>query len=330
MKKITFLLALVLLLSGCATYKFQHGAAPYEKGYVVSRDGDSIPDYTIGKNNTVPTDLALAKKRFKQRRDKVEYYYKQMELIERPVKVLLKPAILMIKLLTGVLRLPFVAYTNYKYEHDPKYKAEVDKLDQEKDAKQRQRRNAFKEQLNAYIQKELEKEPAFVAEAQEEPQVNKKVTVSAVTAPQVPEEKTGLEKPSEYSLSQKPLEELTSAIEPPQEVPAATEQISLPPAAQQKEPVISEGIKAVITARPVKGYSPLKVKFSASQSHSKHGRIISYSWDFGDGDTSDKPASANIYWSATYGVRTFTVTLTVRDIKGNTATQTAVIEVLNK
>lgn len=316
MKKISFLLVIAFLLSGCVTYKFQHGAGPYDKGYVVSRDGGTIPDYTIGKNNSVPSDLALAKRRFKARHDKVEYYYRKMGLLESRAKELLwDPPVLVVKLLTGFLRLPSVAYTNYKYEHDPKYKAEVDKQDQEKDALERQRVNALKEELNAYIQKELEKEAAFTPVAQEG-LADKKVTVSAVSQPAEPAK---IETPAN-----EPVKIETPAIEP-----AKVETLE-PIKENTPEPKKEEGIKAVITARPVKGYSPLKVKFSANQSRSKYGRIISWSWDFGDGDVSDKPAPVNIYWSATYGTRPFRVALTIKDIKGNTATQTAVIEVLNK
>jgi len=355
-KKIILLLFSVILLSGCATYKFQHGVEPYEKGYVVSRSGETIPDYTIGKNNSVPADLALAKKRFKERRDKVEYYYKEMGLIESPAQVLLQPPILMVKLLTGLLRLPFVAYTNYKYEHDPAYKAEVDKLDLEKETKQRQRIKALKAELNTYIQQELEKEPSFVVQPQEEAQASKKVTVSAVSPQEPPaapenaspeqaiepakeevldtqeppaEEKTEPEKPSEYSLLQKPPEELAVDIEAVPDLPKPPIQAEVSSASEEKTPV-ADGIKAVISAKPAKGFSPLKVKFNAGQSSSKYGRIISYNWDFGDGDTSEKPAPVNVYWSASYGTRAFTVKLTVKDIKGNTATQTAVIEVMNK
>ncbi|MCX5711684.1 MAG: PKD domain-containing protein [Candidatus Omnitrophica bacterium] len=339
MKKISFLLIFAFLLSGCATYKFQHGAVPYDKGYVVNRDGDTLPDYTIGKNNTVPADLALAKKRFKERRDTVEHYYTQMGLLENPAKQWLEPPVLVFKLLTGFLRLPFIAYKNYKYEHDPKYKAEVDKLDEAAEAKESQRIKILKEELNLYIQKELEKEPSFAEVPQEEAQANKKVTVSEVTAQEPAKE------------APKPAQEVTPVVEekpaqapavepikePVKEEPVVEQPVSVAQPEEKAAPVVeqaasktSEGIKAVIDAKPLKGYSPLRVKFSGSRSRSEHGRIISYFWDFGDGDTSNKPTPANIYWSATYGSRAFAVTLTVKDNKGNTATQTAVIEVLNK
>jgi microbial collagenase len=86
----------------------------------------------------------------------------------------------------------------------------------------------------------------------------------------------------------------------------------------------------VISAQPVKGYSPLKVNFSAQKSHSKSGKIIAYLWDFGDGDTSTKKNPENTYWSATFGPRNFTATLTIRDDAGNTSSASAIIEVITK
>lgn len=77
-KHIAVLFAALLLLSGCATYKFEHGKTPYDKGYVVARDRDVIPEYTIGKDNSAP-DLSLARERFRRRRKTVEQYYKKMD-----------------------------------------------------------------------------------------------------------------------------------------------------------------------------------------------------------------------------------------------------------
>ena len=70
MRKMILLVLLVVFLSGgCATYKFQRGKTPYDKGYVVSRDDKIIPEYTIGENNSVP-NLELARERFKKRKNK--------------------------------------------------------------------------------------------------------------------------------------------------------------------------------------------------------------------------------------------------------------------
>jgi PKD repeat protein len=88
--------------------------------------------------------------------------------------------------------------------------------------------------------------------------------------------------------------------------------------------------KAVIVAKPQKGYSPLVVHFNGTKSTSSGARIVSYSWDFGDGDTSNKPKPVNMYYSGSYEPRHFTATLTVRDNKGNSATTSLDIEVLNK
>ena len=87
---------------------------------------------------------------------------------------------------------------------------------------------------------------------------------------------------------------------------------------------------AVIIAKPVKGYSPLKVNFSGQKSYSKSGKIVAYDWNFGDGDISNKKDPENTYWSTTYGSRNFTATLTVRDDAGNTSTATTIIEVTTK
>jgi PKD repeat protein len=92
----------------------------------------------------------------------------------------------------------------------------------------------------------------------------------------------------------------------------------------------SSMIKAVVNARPVKGFSPLRVQFSAKGSFSPHARIVSYFWDFGDGDVSKKANPVNTYYSASFEPRHFTATLTVQDNLGNTSSQSIIIEVLNK
>ena len=81
MKKILVLFFLGFILSGCATYKFQKPATSGAKGYLVCYDGKPILEYTVGKEKSLP-DLTLAKERFKRRRSTVEYYYKQMDLID--------------------------------------------------------------------------------------------------------------------------------------------------------------------------------------------------------------------------------------------------------
>lgn len=157
MKRI-FLLISIVFLSGCATYNFHYGKAPYDKGYVASRDNYPILEYTIGKDNSVP-DLNLAKERFNRRRKIVEHYYKKMGYIENHFKMALwDPCVMFLKLIGGVFRLPFIAISDYKYGHKPEYKAKIDRLQEVKEAFQEACIRKLKEELNIHIQKDLGQE----------------------------------------------------------------------------------------------------------------------------------------------------------------------------
>jgi PKD repeat protein len=70
-----------------------------------------------------------------------------------------------------------------------------------------------------------------------------------------------------------------------------------------------------ISASPTSGYAPLYVSF-ASWASDPDGYIASYSWNFGDGNTSTQPNPGNTYQSA----GTYTARLTVTDNAGATAT----------
>ncbi|MFH0912666.1 MAG: hypothetical protein V1884_00050 [Candidatus Omnitrophota bacterium] len=158
MKRGLILVALTVFLSGCATYKFQQGAKPYDKGYVVSRDGYAIAEYTIGKNNSVP-DLQLAKRRFKRRKNTVEHYYKKMGCIENRFKMtFVDPCIMFLKAIGGVFRLPLIAISDYKYEHNPEYREKIIKREEEQDAKEEVRIQRLKDTLNIYIEKKITQE----------------------------------------------------------------------------------------------------------------------------------------------------------------------------
>jgi len=332
-KKIIFLLVTVFILSGCATYKFQKGTKPpFEKGYVATYEGDIIPEYTVGKDNSVPADLSLAKERFKRRRLVVEKYYKDMGYIENRVKeVFWEPPVMIAHIIIGVFKLPFIAYSDYKYENDPKYRETITKRDEEAYEKEKARIKAFKKELNNYIQKDLAQEnnSALPEQKPEEETVAKQEVSAPLAAPA--ENQAALEsKIAEPKLSEK--EEARPAMEEkpdvssevkPQEVKLQVPQIK-PDTSGVSTPV------AVIIARPTKGFSPLKVDFYGTKSHSPNGKVVSYNWDFGDGDTSNKARTVNTYWSTTYGARNFTVTLTVKDAKGATAATTQGIEVMNK
>ena len=313
MKKILILLLSAFILSGCTSYKFQRSADSSIQGYLVSYDGKPILEYTVGKEKSLP-DLALAKERFKRRKSRVEYYYKQMDDIEARVKEFFwDPPVMFVDFLGSVLRWPFIAMADYKYNHNSEYKAKVDKLDEEKEALEKAHINSLKEKLNAYIAEDLAKESLPQTAVSVAPAVSKPapevlpVTQSAAISPQVAKE----EPVAVNAQVSAPV------VEPP--APAVVET----PAAKS----VLEPAAVVIIAKPAKGYSPLKVRFSCQKSSPKSAKIVSYNWDFGDGDTSTKKNPENTYWSTTYGSRNFTVTLTARDETGFTSSSTCVIEV---
>jgi len=342
LKKILILLFFVFILSGCATYKFQKPDSAKAQGYLVSYDGKPLLEYTVGKDNSLP-DLTLAEKRFKRRRAKVEYYYKKMGEIESRLKeTFWNPPAMLVDLLGGVLRWPFTAVEDYKYNRNPKYKERVDKLDEQKDELEKARVKALKEKLAAYIVEDLSKEPS----------VQKPLQQALVQqAPALPVTQVVIPQPSAaVSISTSVVEPLVVPTTEPVVAPSVIKEelvvkssvapvVVVQPPAEIKPVVIEEAPEvkialappvAVIIAKPVKGYSPLKVNFSGQKSYSKSGNIVAYDWNFGDGDISNKKNPENTYWSTTYGSRNFTATLTVRDDAGNTSTATTIIEVTTK
>lgn len=363
MKRNALLFLLLIFLSGCATYKFHHGKEPYNKGYVVSRDDYTILEYTVGKDKTVPR-LAKAQERFKRRRKIVEDYYKRMGYIENRFKMaFMDPAIYFLKLVGGVFRLPGIAISDYRARHNPKYKERIRKIEEEKDAREETRIKNFKDKLDAYIQKDLASEAVSVP-VEVAPEVGKlavqeeesKETVQPepvkVTEEPMPETKTEVPALIEQQLPQvKETPPATEVIQKPQpqklgffkrlvdkfkfkRTPKAARpkvtkiKVAKPKKEKPKAPAAQP--QAIIIAKPAKGYSPLRVKFCGSKSYVPKGKIIAYSWDFGDGDTSTKPNPTNTYYSATFQPQYFTVILNVQDDRGNTAQATTTIEVLNK
>jgi len=253
MKKLFFLSLLTLLLSGCSTYRFNKEGPPNNQGYVVSRDKRVITEYTVGKNNSLP-ELVIARERFKRRHSTVDYYYKKMGYIQSRLKqTFWDPPCTLVSFITGFFRLPFIAYSDHKYEHNPKYREKVDKLEEEKEAREAARIKALKEKLSLYIEKDLTAE---------------EIPPEGALKKEVVEKKTNTE---ELKLESRQ-EEQESALK-------RTEKV------QEAQPA---GITASITAKPLKGVSPLKVSFSGEKSHSSYGRITSYEWDFGDGDMSSQ------------------------------------------
>ena len=327
MKKFLVLIILGVILSGCATYKFKKSTVSGSAGgYLACYDGKPVLEYTVGKDKSLP-DLTLAKERFKRRRSTVEYYYTKMDQMESRLKEYFwdTPGMLL-ELVGNIFRWPFIAVADYKYNRDPKYKERADRLDQEKDELEKARVNSLKEKLTAYIVEDLNKE---------QPSAQKTVIVAPLAAK--------LEPAQESLLPTAVLPETSHpqvVANPPISKPAV-ESIPAPVVEAPKEikPVVMEPVAvkavveppvAVITANPLRGYSPLTVKFSGQKSYSKSGKIIAYDWSFGDGDISTKKNPENTYWSTTFGPRNFTATLSVRDDAGNTSVATTTIEVITR
>lgn len=373
MRKYGIIILALTLLSGCATYKFHHGQDPYNKGYVVSRDDYTMLEYTLGKDNTVPK-LDLAKERFKRRRDVVEDYYKRMGYIENRAKMTFwDPAAMFLKLMGGIFYLPVAAVNEYRYNHNPAYKAKVDKLEEENEAKEAMRIKELKEKLMAYVDKDLVKEESMPKAAGKE----KPIAARKERKPKPPKKTKAPKKAPEKTASpapeQEPLKEPASTAAPSAEAgreePAASVQQpettsqevvaqTPPPAAALEQKVDDEQVAdltrdivmakttpekveaalpgpdkpvAVIVADPVKGYSPLKVRLYGSKSYAPKGRrIVSYLWDFGDGDTSTRENPVNTFYSTSYQPRDYNVVLTVQDDAGQKSEISVTIEVLNK
>ena len=71
--------------------------------------------------------------------------------------------------------------------------------------------------------------------------------------------------------------------------------------------------------------APLAVHFDAAGSSDPNGTIVSYVWDFGDGQSGTGVTADHIF--STVVARTFTVTLVVADDQGGKDTQSQTIEV---
>jgi hypothetical protein len=349
MKKISSIFLLAVFLSGCATYKFHHGQVPYDLGYVASRDGYTILEYTLGKDNSVPADLSLSKQRFARRHRTVEDYYKKMDIIENRFKMAVwDPTAMFVKLICGVFRLPFIAISDYKYDHNPGYREKIRKIEEEKDLREEARIAKLKEQLDLYIQSVLATEKPFLGIAK--PKASRPVKPAPKKkAESIKKELASIEAAAKQAAPKAEQPALSSAnivgesqavsaeldkVQRQQKMSQTMKQLpekqSAQKAKQPKAVVASGQPRAVIITRPQKGFSPLVVHLYGSKSVSPRGKIVSYSWDFGDGDTSNKASPVNTYYSSSFEPQQFTVTLTVKDSLGNTASASTVIEVLNK
>lgn len=82
---------------------------------------------------------------------------------------------------------------------------------------------------------------------------------------------------------------------------------------------------AAFSTTPASGVAPMAVTCDASASFDADGSVLSYFWDFGDGQTGTGITLTHTYTSP----GNYTVTLTVTDNQGSTATATRNIVVTN-
>lgn len=341
MKRGFWLIVFALILGGCVTYRFQRDSS-LGNGYVVERNQEAILEYTVGLENRLPQDLSLAKERFQRRKKQVEYFYQKMGYLKsRTQEFVLDPVVSLAKICMGFLRLPFIAVSEYRARHNPEYKARLRQIQEARQQRQEARINRLKELLNEYIQQDLALEFSWEEEKSRKGQASSssfelsKQTHKTSVTPKKKEIDQTLQE-IEAKVMQAKLDEdgQKKKIERPQRISSQAE--SAPK--KKRETVAAKStlaqnkdfIKAVIVARPKKGFSPLRVKFSGGRSFSRVGKIVAYEWDFGDGDVSTKKNPTNTYWSTTFGVRTFRVILTVSDSKGNKATTEEKIEVQSR
>ncbi len=90
-------------------------------------------------------------------------------------------------------------------------------------------------------------------------------------------------------------------------------------------PQVNRSPITVFTTIPLSGSSPLEVAFDGSSSVDPDGTIVSYQWDFGDGESGWDVAAIHTYTTATG--QAFTATLTVTDNGGKTASASQVVVV---
>lgn len=125
----------------------------------MARFGYVIPEYTVNLDNKAPEDLSLAKDRFKRRKDTVESAYIKMGQIEDYItRYITHFPKIMWSLLANTIQMPFHIVSEYRYEHNEKYRQRIDDLDLQAKAKEEEKVSALKSRLREFIKQDLEKE----------------------------------------------------------------------------------------------------------------------------------------------------------------------------
>lgn len=122
-----------------------------------------------------------------------------------------------------------------------------------------------------------------------------------------------------------------------QAVSAVQAQQQPPTAPNQPEPVVQKATekvkpkpKAVMIALPRAGYAPLEVRFFGDRSFGRGGNIVSYSWNFGDGATSNEINPVHVFENSSRYLAVYRVSLTVTDDNGISATARTKVRALRE
>lgn len=157
MKKLFSLFLCFLFLSGCAVHRFQKSQEL--GGYAVARFGYVIAEYTVDLNNKAPVDFALARARYLRRNDRVEKYYIKMGQIEDYLtRYIAHFPKMMWSILANTIKMPFHIISEYRYEHNEKYRNKIDDLDAQAKAREDTRIEKLKSELKDFIRQDLDKE----------------------------------------------------------------------------------------------------------------------------------------------------------------------------
>ncbi len=126
----------LLLLSGCAPYYRYYKRS--DGGYVIKKWADSFPEFTIDDTGEYPSDLTLARKRFKRRRKFVVNWHK-----EHSPEDMVNPAITMFKAFWLIPARPLIALITLI---NPPSEPTAEEL-----AESRRKRSAARQEIRNYI-----------------------------------------------------------------------------------------------------------------------------------------------------------------------------------
>jgi glucose/arabinose dehydrogenase len=84
-----------------------------------------------------------------------------------------------------------------------------------------------------------------------------------------------------------------------------------------------------VTPDPAFGSSPLEVQFDTDGTYDPEGDPLTYSWDFGDGSSSDEPSPTHTFIAPDSNPYTVETILTVSDTAGNVASRTILVSMNN-